>query len=73
VTSGGPFDEEQVVSKIRITWKKSAIGYPKEQGRVIRALGLRRLNHEVEREDSPVVMGMVHKVRHLVQVRQVGE
>ncbi len=61
------------MSKIRIQWKKSAIGYPKEQGRVIRALGLRRLNQEVEREDSPSILGMVHKVRHLVQVRREEE
>ena len=61
------------MSKILIQWKKSAIGYPKEQGRVIRALGLRRLNQEVEREDSPVVMGMVHKVRHLVVVKRREE
>ena len=61
------------MSKIRITWKKSAIGYPQEQGRVVRALGLTRLNHEVEREDSPVIMGMVHKVRHLVQVKRGEE
>ncbi len=61
------------MSKIRITWKKSAIGYPKEQGRVVRALGLKRLNDEVEREDSPVIMGMVHKVRHLVQVKRGEE
>jgi large subunit ribosomal protein L30 len=61
------------LSKIRIQWKKSAIGYPKEQGRVIRALGLRRLNQEVEREDSSVVLGMVHKVRHLVMVKRGEE
>ena len=71
--SEGQSTRNRVVSKIRITWKKSAIGYPKEQGRVIRALGLRRLNQEVEREDSPVVMGMVHKVRHLVQVTREEE
>ena len=61
------------MSKIRIQWKKSAIGYPKEQGRVIRALGLRRLNQEVVREDSPSILGMVHKVRHLVHVKQGEE
>ena len=61
------------MAKIRIQWKKSAIGYPKEQGRVIRALGLRRLNQEVEREDSPSIMGMVHKVRHLVEVKRGEE
>ena len=61
------------MSKIRIQWKKSAIGYPKEQGRVIRALGLRRLNQEVEREDTPSILGMVHKVRHLVMVKRGEE
>jgi large subunit ribosomal protein L30 len=40
---------------------------------VIRALGLRRLNQEVEREDSPSILGMVHKVRHLVQVKRGEE
>ena len=61
------------MAKIRIQWKKSAIGYPKDQGRVIKALGLRRLNHEVVREDSPSIMGMVHKVRHLVEVKRGEE
>ena len=61
------------MSKILIQWKKSAIGYPKEQGRVIRALGLRRLNQEVEREDTPSILGMVHKVRHLVMVKRGEE
>lgn len=61
------------MSKILIQWKKSAIGYPKGQGLVIKALGLRRLNHTVEREDSPSILGMVHKVRHLVQVKPVEE
>ncbi|MBI4282237.1 MAG: 50S ribosomal protein L30 [Chloroflexi bacterium] len=61
------------MSKIRIQWKKSATGYPKEQGRVVRALGLKRLNQEVERENTPSILGMVHKVRHLVQVRQGEE
>ena len=61
------------MAKIRIQWKKSAIGYPKDQGRVIKALGLRRLNHEVVREDSPTIMGMVHKVRHLVEVKRGEE
>jgi large subunit ribosomal protein L30 len=64
---------EDVLSKIRIQWKKSAIGYPKEQGRVIEALGLKRLNHEVEREESPTILGMVHKVRHLVEVKRGEE
>ena len=38
--------------------------------RTIRALGLRRLQHSVEREDSPTIRGMVHKVRHMLAVEE---
>ena len=54
------------MAKIRVTWKKSGIGRPDRQERTIRALGLRRLNHTVELEDSPQVRGMVESVKHLV-------
>ncbi|MBI2855777.1 MAG: 50S ribosomal protein L30 [Chloroflexi bacterium] len=57
------------MARILIRWKKSAIGYPREQGRVIRALGLRRLHQEVEHEDTPSILGMIYKVRHLVETR----
>ena len=60
------------MAKIIIRWKKSAIGYPRNQVRVIKALGLKRLQHEVEHEDTPNIRGIVHKVRHLVEVR-IGE
>ena len=53
---------------IRITWVRSQIGCSADQRRTIRALGLKRLRHAVEHEDSPTVRGMVHKVRHLVSV-----
>lgn len=56
------------MGKLRITWVKSAIGYNQKQREVIRCLGLRRLNHTVEKEDTPSVRGMVVKVRHLVKV-----
>ena len=59
------------MAKIAITWKKSAIGYEKSQKRAIEGLGLRRLNQTVEHEDTPSIMGVVHKVRHLVEVRPV--
>jgi large subunit ribosomal protein L30 len=61
------------VTELRIIWKKSAIGYPPRQRRTIRALGLRRLGQAVQHSDSPVVRGMIHKVRHLVEVEEVGE
>ena len=59
------------MAKVAITWKKSAIGYASNQRRVIESLGLRRLHHTVEHDDTPSIMGMVNKVRHLVEVKPV--
>jgi large subunit ribosomal protein L30 len=59
--------------KLKITWRKSAIGYAANQRRTIRALGLRRLRQVVEHSDSPVVRGMILRVRHLVEVEEVEE
>ncbi len=61
------------MAMLRITWKKSTIGMPKPQGRVIQALGLHRLNQTVEHADTPSIRGMLHKVKHLVVVEQVQE
>lgn len=58
-------------AKLRITWTKSAIGFPKDQKATIRALGLRRLNASVIHDDNPSVRGMIYKVRHLVKVEEV--
>ena len=57
-----------MADKIRITWKKSAIGYKEDQKRTIVALGLKRLGHTVEQPDNRAVRGMINKVRHLVEV-----
>lgn len=57
--------------QLKITWKKSAIGYKKDQRDTLRALGLRRLNQTVIREDNPTVRGQIAKVSHLVEVEQV--
>ena len=56
------------MAKVCITWLRSDIGYPRDQRRTLRALGLHRLHQKVEQEDSPSIMGMVAKVKHLVQV-----
>jgi len=61
------------VAKLQVTWVKSFIGYSKDQRQTIKALGLHRLNQTVEHEDSPVIRGMVQKVRHLVQVEPGGQ
>ena len=62
-----------MADKVRITWKKSAIGYKVDQKRTIEALGLRRLGHSVEQPDNRAVRGMIMKVRHLVEVNEVTE
>lgn len=53
---------------LKITLKKSAIGFDRKQKLVVAGLGLRRLNHTVELPDTPSTRGMIHKVRHLVEV-----
>ncbi len=60
------------MSKISVTWKKSSIGFNKNQRLTIDSLGLRRLNHTVIHEDTPSIRGMVHKVRHLVVVEDIA-
>ena len=57
-------------SKLKITWVKSAIGFPRDQKDTIRALGLRRLNASVIKEDNPRHSRMIYKVRHLVKVEE---
>jgi len=59
------------MAKLRITWTKSAIGYAKRQKLTIRALGLKRLHHTVEHDDTPSIRGMADHVRHLVTVEEV--
>jgi large subunit ribosomal protein L30 len=56
---------------LRITWVKSSIGYPQRQKGTIRALGLRRLGHSVEHQDTSVIRGMINKVGHLIEVQEV--
>ncbi len=55
---------------IKVTWVKSAIGYSARQKNTVRALGLRRLGHTVEHNDTPVIRGMIKKVSHLVKVEE---
>lgn len=59
------------MTKLRLTWVKSGIGYKRDQRRTLRALGFRRLNETVEHEDSPAIRGMVAKVKHLVKMEVI--
>ena len=59
------------MSKIAVTLRKSTIGYYHRQRKVVESLGLRKLNHTVEHQDSPTIKGMIAKVSHLVEVREI--
>lgn len=56
--------------KLIIKWIKSDIGYPSDQRGTLRALGFHKLNGVVEKEDTPVIRGMINKVNHLVSVEE---
>ena len=56
------------MAQIKIKQIKSRINCPAVQKRTLDALGLRKMNQVVVKEDSPAVMGMVNKVRHWVEV-----
>lgn len=53
---------------VKVTLLKSPIGFNGKQARVVRSMGLRRIRHTVELKDTPATRGMIHKVRHLVEV-----
>jgi large subunit ribosomal protein L30 len=58
------------VSKLRVTWIKSGIGYEKSQKKTLESLGFHRLNQSVVHEDTNSIRGMINKVRHLVTVEE---
>ena len=60
------------MSTIKVTYKKSAIGYSQRQKDTIRSLGLKHLGHVVELPDNTAIRGMVHHVRHLVDTVEVA-
>jgi large subunit ribosomal protein L30 len=53
---------------LKIRQIRSTIGAPEKLRKVVRGLGLRKINHTVERPDNPSTWGMVRKVPHLVEV-----
>ena len=57
-------------NRIRVKQLRSEIGYDRRQRATLRGLGLRRLHHVVELQDTPAVRGMIDKVIHLVVVEE---
>lgn len=56
------------MATIKIKQVRSAINRPAVQKATIKALGFKKLNHTIEKEATPQILGMVRKVQHLVQV-----
>jgi large subunit ribosomal protein L30 len=66
-------DGRRSVSRLRITYKKSAIGYPQRQKDTIRSLGFHKLYSTLEKDDTPSVRGMIQRVAHLVTVEEIPD
>jgi large subunit ribosomal protein L30 len=57
-----------MANKIKVTQTKSVFGRLEKHRATIRGLGLRRIGHTVEVEDTPSVRGMINKVYYMVRV-----
>lgn len=58
------------MAKVKITQIKSVIDRSEKQKRTIQALGLKKINHTVEVEATPAIIGMIRKVNHLVVIEE---
>jgi len=59
------------MAKIKITQIKSKIGQPERQKRILASLGIRKMHQTVEHENTPEILGMVEKLKHLVKVENI--
>jgi large subunit ribosomal protein L30 len=55
---------------LKVTLLRSTIGFDKTQFKTVQGMGLRKIRHTVELPDTPETRGMIHKVRHLVEVTE---
>lgn len=60
-----------MANKLQITLKRSVIGRPESQRVTVRTLGLRKLHQVVEQEDNAAIRGMINKVSHLIEVKEI--
>jgi large subunit ribosomal protein L30 len=61
------------MARLKVTLKKSPISQKQDQQLTVKSLGLRRVRQSVTVEDNRTNRGMLHKVRHLVEVEEEGE
>tara|TARA_R110000850_G_scaffold16697_1_gene51750 strand:- start:90502 stop:90717 length:216 start_codon:yes stop_codon:yes gene_type:complete len=63
-------DKKRVMGKIKVTKVKSAINRTQTQKRTLESLGLKRIGQTIVHENTPSILGMVNKVKHLVSVEE---
>ena len=56
--------------RLKVTLLRSTIGFNETQFKTVQGMGLRRIRHTVDLPDTPETRGMIHKVRHLVEVSE---
>ena len=61
-----------MAKQLSITLRKSYIGRPGKHKRIVAGLGLRKMNQTVVRVDTPQVRGMVNKISHLLEVKEIS-
>ncbi len=59
------------MGKLKITLQKSTIGALTNQKETVRSLGLRKIRQTVEKDDNPMIRGMIFRVKHLVSVEEI--
>lgn len=59
-----------MASRLKITLVRSMVGRPEKHRKVLRGMGLTRMNKTVELQDTPAIRGMANKVSHLVRVEE---
>jgi large subunit ribosomal protein L30 len=59
-----------MAGNVKVTLVRSMIGSPEQHRRVLRGMGLTRLNKTVELKDTPEIRGMINKVSHLVSTEE---
>jgi len=61
----------ETAKTLKITQIRSGIGLARDQRRTVRALGIKRMHDTVMQADTPVIRGMIFKVKHLVKVEEI--
>ncbi len=60
-----------MTKKLAVTLKRSLIGRPETQRKVVQSLGLRKLQQTVVHEDHPAIRGMINKISHMIEVKEI--